>query len=156
MTENRIIPEVIEALDSTSIADPSDIRVLTLHTVWAGLSVGQAARPPDTPDRPSRPPDKGQTGIDWPPMVNKRVKRALTHFRGQPPQTAILHVTRSAGNSKKSYYNKVNLEQWFLCLQYLRPVHIRRNGQGRPPARPVRPPKGLRTPGMTTLVAGAP
>jgi hypothetical protein len=33
----------------------------------AGLSVGRATRlgrPPDTPDRPSRPPDKGQTGID--------------------------------------------------------------------------------------------
>jgi hypothetical protein len=29
-----------------------------------GLSVGQAARLPNTPDRPSRPPDKGQTGID--------------------------------------------------------------------------------------------
>jgi hypothetical protein len=29
-----------------------------------GLSVGQAARPPDTPDRPSRQPDKGQMGID--------------------------------------------------------------------------------------------
>jgi hypothetical protein len=26
------------------------------------------------------------------------------------PQTAILHVTTSAGNSKKSYYSKVNLE----------------------------------------------
>jgi hypothetical protein len=32
--------------------------------VEAGLSVGRAARPPDTPDRPSRPPDKSQTGID--------------------------------------------------------------------------------------------
>jgi hypothetical protein len=31
---------------------------------WAGLSVGRAARLPDTPNRPSRPPDKGQTGID--------------------------------------------------------------------------------------------
>jgi hypothetical protein len=30
----------------------------------AGLSMGRAARPPYTPDRPSRPPDKGQTGID--------------------------------------------------------------------------------------------
>jgi hypothetical protein len=29
-----------------------------------GLSVGRAAGPLDTPDRPSRPPDKGQTGID--------------------------------------------------------------------------------------------
>jgi hypothetical protein len=29
-----------------------------------GLSMGQAAPPPDTPDRPSRPPDKGQTGVD--------------------------------------------------------------------------------------------
>jgi hypothetical protein len=44
-------------------------------------------------------------------MVNKRVKRAPAHFRRQPPQTAILHVTMSAGNSKKSYYSKVNLEQ---------------------------------------------
>jgi hypothetical protein len=30
-----------------------------------GLSVGWAARPPGTPDRPFRPPDKGQKGIDW-------------------------------------------------------------------------------------------
>jgi hypothetical protein len=44
-------------------------------------------------------------------VVNKRVKRVPAHFRGQPPQTAILHVTTSVGNSKKSYYNKVNLEQ---------------------------------------------
>ena len=29
-----------------------------------GLSVGRAARLPDMPNRPSRPPDKGQTGID--------------------------------------------------------------------------------------------
>jgi hypothetical protein len=34
-------------------------------TPLVGLSVGRAARPPNTPDRPSRPPDKGQTGIDW-------------------------------------------------------------------------------------------
>jgi hypothetical protein len=31
---------------------------------YPGLSVGRAARPLDTPDRPSRSPDKGQTGID--------------------------------------------------------------------------------------------
>jgi hypothetical protein len=30
----------------------------------AGLSVGRAARPSGMPDRPSRPPSKGQTGID--------------------------------------------------------------------------------------------
>jgi hypothetical protein len=30
----------------------------------AGLSVGRAARSPDTPDRSSRLPNKGQTGID--------------------------------------------------------------------------------------------
>jgi hypothetical protein len=29
-----------------------------------GLFVGRAARRSDMPDRPSRPPDKGQTGID--------------------------------------------------------------------------------------------
>jgi hypothetical protein len=32
--------------------------------VSPGLSVERATRPPYTPDRPSRPPDKGQTGID--------------------------------------------------------------------------------------------
>jgi hypothetical protein len=31
---------------------------------WLGLSVERAARLPDTPDRPSRLPDKGQTGVD--------------------------------------------------------------------------------------------
>jgi hypothetical protein len=30
----------------------------------AGRVVCGAGRPPNTPDRPSRPPDKGQTGID--------------------------------------------------------------------------------------------
>jgi hypothetical protein len=30
----------------------------------AGLSIERAAHPPDTPDRPLRPPDKGQTGVD--------------------------------------------------------------------------------------------
>jgi hypothetical protein len=33
----------------------------------SGLSVGRAARPSDTPDRPPRPPGKDQTGVDWPP-----------------------------------------------------------------------------------------
>jgi hypothetical protein len=29
-----------------------------------GMVVCGAGRPPDTPDRPSCPPDKGQTGVD--------------------------------------------------------------------------------------------
>jgi hypothetical protein len=40
--------------------------------LWSesGLSVERATHPPDTPDRPSHLPDKGQTGVDWPPMVS--------------------------------------------------------------------------------------
>jgi hypothetical protein len=35
-----------------------------IETLKAGLSVGQAARPLDTPDKPSRPIGKDQTGVD--------------------------------------------------------------------------------------------
>jgi hypothetical protein len=49
------------ALSSSAQSHLQEMRVRRVHT---GLSVGRAARPPDTPDRPSRPPDKGQMGID--------------------------------------------------------------------------------------------
>jgi hypothetical protein len=41
--------------------------------LWGGtpaLATRPPARPPGMPDRPSRPPDKGQTGVAWPSMVN--------------------------------------------------------------------------------------
>jgi hypothetical protein len=76
-----------------------------------GLSVGRAARLPDTPNRPSRPPNKGQTGIDWPPMVNLKGQTGTGALPGATTSTAILHMTMSADNSKKIYYSKVNLEQ---------------------------------------------
>jgi hypothetical protein len=76
-----------------------------------GLSVGQAARLPNTPNRPLRPPDKGQTGIDWPPMVNLKGQTGASALLWVATSIAILRVTTSASNSKKSYYNKVNLEQ---------------------------------------------
>jgi hypothetical protein len=81
--------------------------------VWLrpGLSMGRAARSPDTPDRPLHPPDKGQTGIDWPPMVNLKSQTGAGALPWTATSTAILHVTTSAGNSKKSYCSKVNLEQ---------------------------------------------
>jgi hypothetical protein len=47
-------------LDPTFLVIP----ICQLFMVWTGLSVGRATRLPDTPDRPSRSPDKGQTGID--------------------------------------------------------------------------------------------
>jgi hypothetical protein len=37
---------------------------LVVGELRVGLSVGRAARLPNTPDRPSRLPDKGQTDID--------------------------------------------------------------------------------------------
>jgi hypothetical protein len=73
--------------------------------------MGQAARPLDTPDKPLSPPDKGQTGIDWPPMVNLKGQTGASALPWVATSIAILRVTTSAGNSKKSYYNKVNLEQ---------------------------------------------
>jgi hypothetical protein len=73
--------------------------------------MGRAARPLDMPNRPSRLPDKGQTGIDWLPMVNLKGQMGAGALSWIATSTTILHVTRSAGNSKKSYCNKVNLEQ---------------------------------------------
>jgi hypothetical protein len=64
-----------------------------VHLYMPGLSIGRAARPPDTPDRPSRPPDKGQTGIDWPPMVNLKGQTGADALLWAATSTAILHVT---------------------------------------------------------------
>jgi hypothetical protein len=69
------------------------------------------ARPPDMLDRPSRMPDKGQMGIDWPPMVNLKGQTGGSALLWAATSTAILHVNTSAGNNKKSYCSKVNLEQ---------------------------------------------
>jgi hypothetical protein len=41
---------------------------LAFHT--ASRVVCGASRPPGPLDRPSHPPDKGQTSVGWPPMVN--------------------------------------------------------------------------------------
>jgi hypothetical protein len=76
-----------------------------------GLSVGRAARLPNTPNRSLRPPDKDQTGIDWPPMVNLKGQTGTGALPWVATSIAIFHVTTSASNSKKSYYSKVNLEQ---------------------------------------------
>jgi hypothetical protein len=38
--------------------------IVDMWKVQPGLSVGRAARPPGMPDRPPRPPNNGQTGID--------------------------------------------------------------------------------------------
>jgi hypothetical protein len=55
---NIAIPEMH---NSDGITNPKPFEN---HLTNPGLSVGRAACPPDTPDRPLRLPDKGQTGID--------------------------------------------------------------------------------------------
>jgi hypothetical protein len=69
-------------------------------------------------------------------------------LRGEPPQIAHRHVGCQQCE-KLLQYSKFGT---IISLSIVpRLVHIRRNGEGRPPARLVCPPKGLRKPGMTTL-----
>jgi hypothetical protein len=71
-----------------------------------------------------------------------------TQLRGEPPQIAHRHVGCQQCE-KLLQYSKFGT---IISLSIVpRLVHIRRNGEGRPPARLVCPPKGLRKPGMTTL-----
>jgi hypothetical protein len=52
------------------------------------------ARPPDMPNRPLRPPDKGQTGIDRPSMVN---------LKGQTGANALPWTTTSDCQSPRGH-----------------------------------------------------
>jgi hypothetical protein len=78
--------------------------------LWGGPPARPPARPPDTLDRPLRLPNKGQMGIDWLPMVNLKGQMGTQALPWAVTSTAILHVTTSTGNNKKSYCSKVNLE----------------------------------------------
>jgi hypothetical protein len=63
----------------------------------AGLSMGRAARSPDTPNRPSRPLDKDQTSVDWPSMVNLKGQTgagALSWTAASDYQSPSDHVGR--------------------------------------------------------------